>query len=92
MIFSGRTPTFTAGPARRARSESATSRSPPVVWIVVRPFDGPVISPASRFDAPRNPATNIVCGLSYTSSGPPICSIAPLRITARRSDIVIASS
>ena len=39
-----------------------------------------------------NPATNGVRGRSYTSAGPPICSIRPPLSTAMRSLIVSASS
>ena len=48
--------------------------------------------PCSRFETPRNPATNAVRGRSYSSVGEPSCSILPRFITAIVSAIVIASS
>ena len=41
---------------------------------------------------PMKPATNSLAGLSYTSCGGANCCSRPLRMTAIRSDIVIASS
>ena len=41
---------------------------------------------------PMNCATNWLAGRSYSSSGEPICSIAPSRSTTTRSASVIAST
>ena len=92
LIFSGRTPiwirpafvpTRSAGTRRTAPWASRTVASPPPAATTWQ---------ESRFDAPRNPATNSVAGRSYTSSGRPTCSIRPATITASRSDMTIASS
>src|SRR5579864_1139625 len=53
----------------------------------------PSVAAGSRFIAgePMNVATKVFAGLVYRSSGEPICCRTPLRMTAIRSPIVIAS-
>ncbi len=52
----------------------------------------PVHSASSRLATPRKSATYAVAGCSYTCSGVPTWAMWPPSITARRSDIVSASS
>ena len=69
------------------------SGSSPVTRVI---FSGRTVivwpSRSIRLETPMNPATNGVRGRSYTSAGPPICSIRPPLSTAMRSLIVSASS
>jgi hypothetical protein len=92
VIFSGRTPTRTFEMPGGTLSVFVVTEPPVASVIVVWPLFVPATSPSSMFDAPRNPATNSVVGDSYTASGGPIWSILPWRITASRSDMVMASS
>jgi hypothetical protein len=76
VIFSGRTPILTCAPERNgARSDGRVTAVPPDSTTVVCPSRCSLISPSSRFEAPKNPATNSVSGDSYTASGGPSCSM-----------------
>ena len=52
-------------------------RSGRILTIVGLPKIAFASSPENIFDTPKKLATNLVCGLSYTSSGVPTCSIEP---------------
>jgi hypothetical protein len=91
-IFSGRTPSLILSCVPSIEPAGTRTFSPETSSMVLKdPYGGPNV-PSRRLYAPRNPATNSVAGRSYTSSGGPTCSIRPFRITAMRSDIVMASS
>ena len=98
-MSSGRIPRITSLPSYPARSGRAaitssgsSSRCPPNSRVP-EPLDLDIVA-CTMFIAgePMNPATNRFTGRSYNTWGGSTCCSTPLRITATRSPIVIAST